>query len=216
MTAKQTGEQAIGDAAVRAATGRDWEAWFAILDAWGAAERGHPAIARHLQDAHGLGGWWAQTVTVRYEQARGLRVPGQRGNNDFELAVQRTLSVEAERAFAALTEPGELSHWFTRDAQADLRVGGRYRNADGDAGTFLVLDPPRRVVFTWEQPQHAPGSKVEMTVEPRDGGKVTVRIRHLGIPNAADHAKLKEAWGRAIESYKAYLLTGKGIPAGGA
>ena len=66
------------DEVVRANTGRTWDEWFALLDRWGGAQRPHPEIARWLVEEHGVGGWWAQGVTVGYEQARGLRDPGQR------------------------------------------------------------------------------------------------------------------------------------------
>ena len=63
---------------IRANTGRVWDEWFALLDAWGGVERPHPEIARWLNQEHGIPGWWAQGVTVAYEQARGLRAPRQR------------------------------------------------------------------------------------------------------------------------------------------
>ncbi|MFJ5707752.1 hypothetical protein [Streptomyces sp. NPDC093105] len=60
----------LSDEALTAATGRGWAEWFARLDAWGAADRGHTEIARHLVEDEGVGGWHAQSVTVGYEQER--------------------------------------------------------------------------------------------------------------------------------------------------
>jgi Domain of unknown function (DUF4287) len=65
----------IGDDAVRRRTGKGWEEWLALLDEWGAKDKGHTACARHLREAHGISPWWAQAVTVRYEYERGLREP---------------------------------------------------------------------------------------------------------------------------------------------
>lgn len=73
MAAKRSGPQAISDETVIEKTGKPSDEWHAILDAWDAPAKGHPAIARYLEQEHGLSGWWAQTVTVRYEYARGLR-----------------------------------------------------------------------------------------------------------------------------------------------
>ena len=39
------------DAAVRGATGRDFEEWFAVLDAWGATARRHGEIAASMESA---------------------------------------------------------------------------------------------------------------------------------------------------------------------
>ena len=78
MAERQRGPRAIGDAAVREKTGKGWEEWFSILDAWGAKEHGHTITAKHLRDSHGLSPWWAQAVTVRHEWERGLRASSAR------------------------------------------------------------------------------------------------------------------------------------------
>ena len=65
------------DEAIRRRTGRGWEEWFDLLDEWGAAERPHKEIARWLREERGVDGWGAQSVTVSYERARGLRAVGE-------------------------------------------------------------------------------------------------------------------------------------------
>src|SRR5512145_1677942 len=40
-------------------TGHPVDHWFAVLDAFGAARRGHTATARHLHDDHGVENWYA-------------------------------------------------------------------------------------------------------------------------------------------------------------
>src|SRR5918996_1215713 len=52
-------EMLTSDEAIRDGTGRGWNEWFAILDAWGATEHSHPEIARWLVEEQGLAGWWA-------------------------------------------------------------------------------------------------------------------------------------------------------------
>ena len=70
---RMRGWRRISEDAVRAKTGKGWDEWFEILDAFGVAERGHTAAARHLREEHGVSGWWAQAVTGRYEHERDLR-----------------------------------------------------------------------------------------------------------------------------------------------
>jgi len=65
--------RSIRDETVRAKTGKGWDEWFAILDAWGSKEKGHTQSAKHLREHYELSPWWAQTVTIRYEWERGLR-----------------------------------------------------------------------------------------------------------------------------------------------
>lgn len=92
----------IGDDAVVSATGRSRAEWFALLDAAGAAGWKHQEIATWLVQDQGVDGWWAQGVTVGYEQARGIRVPGQRQDGTFEVSVTRTIAGEVEPALRAL------------------------------------------------------------------------------------------------------------------
>ncbi|KRC58734.1 hypothetical protein ASE14_19630 [Agromyces sp. Root81] len=92
----------IGDDAVVSATGRTRDEWFALLDAAGAAEWKHQAIANWLARDQGVDPWWAQGVTVGYEQARGIRSPGQRQDGTFEVSVTRTIAGDVEPALRAL------------------------------------------------------------------------------------------------------------------
>ena len=55
----------MSDEAIERATGKRWDDWFTTLDRWGARNRKHPEIARYLTEQHGVGGWWAQSVTVQ-------------------------------------------------------------------------------------------------------------------------------------------------------
>ncbi|MWB99005.1 hypothetical protein [Agromyces seonyuensis] len=91
-----------GDAAVIEATGRSRDDWFGMLDADGALEWKHGRIAARLADHYDVDPWWAQHVTVAYEQARGLRRPGQRPDGTFEFAVSRTVRPEGDADPAAV------------------------------------------------------------------------------------------------------------------
>lgn len=200
----------MSDEAVRKGTGKGWEEWIRILDRWGAVEKAHKAIARYLSDELGLDGWWAQTVTVGYERARGLRELGQ-VKGGFGLDVQRLIAASRTQAYEALTDPKLLSKWFTTRAKVDLRVGGRYSNRDGDEGVFLALAPPRRVRFSWENRNHAPGTVVEINLTPQGGGKVAVRLTHSKLRSKQDREGMKEGWSWAMDSLKSFLETGAPI-----
>lgn len=94
-------EQNMGADAMAAATGRTHEQWRAILLGAGARQWSHSEIARHLMDAHGVDGWWAQGITVDFEQAHQGRLPGQRADGTF--AVSRTQTVPGQRLDALAT-----------------------------------------------------------------------------------------------------------------
>ena len=92
----------VGDDAVRDATGRGRDEWFALLDAAGAQRWKHRDIANWLATEQHVDPWWTQNVTVAYEQARGIRRPGQRQDGTFEVGVTRTVDLEKTAALRVL------------------------------------------------------------------------------------------------------------------
>jgi hypothetical protein len=95
-------DETVGDTSLRTATGRGAEEWFALLDAAGSRTSTHAAIARWLVEEHGVPGWWAQGITVQYEQARGMRVPGQRADGTFAASASTTVDGPLDTAYARM------------------------------------------------------------------------------------------------------------------
>jgi len=73
MASSKPGSRSIGDAAVRERTGKGWDEWFAVLDAYGAPGAGATGRARHLRQEYGVPPWWSHAVTSRWEWERGIR-----------------------------------------------------------------------------------------------------------------------------------------------
>ena len=95
-------ETCLSEAKILAATGKRPDEWFAILDAQQATGWTHTTIARWLAANHdALDGWWAQSVTVRYEQARGMRAPGQMADGTFTVGASRTVAADQQAALDA-------------------------------------------------------------------------------------------------------------------
>ncbi|NTW38797.1 MAG: hypothetical protein HGA44_02745 [Cellulomonadaceae bacterium] len=143
-------EALVTDELVRTRTGRGRDEWFADLDALGAVGWTHTVIAAWLVD-QGVDGWWAQSVTLGYEQARGRRVPGQRADGTFETTVTKTLPAPLDTAVRWLTDPELRAAWL--DVEVDERgstPGKRVRWGlpDGSRVTVHLLDlPPGRSRF---------------------------------------------------------------------
>jgi uncharacterized protein YndB with AHSA1/START domain len=97
------------------------------------------------------------------------------------IAIRETsIRVVPSRVFAALTKPAKLNAWFTTGAKVDLRIGGRYTNRDRDAGKFLEVVPNKRLRFTWDNRDHAPGTIVEIVLTRKREG-TTVSLLHYGL-----------------------------------
>jgi uncharacterized protein YndB with AHSA1/START domain len=169
------------DAVIQANTGKRWDEWFAVLDRWGAAERPHAEIARWVGEEHGVGGWWAQGVTVAYEQARGLRRGGL-----FEVNASKTVAVPVERLYEAFIDPDLRERWLP-GATLEVRTTrpGRSIRANWDDGsTRLVVD------FT-----------------PRGEAKSQVALVHERIADATTAGELKAWWRGRVAALKQLLET---------
>ncbi|MBF4601158.1 hypothetical protein ITJ55_10080 [Frigoribacterium sp. VKM Ac-1396] len=85
------GEQRLSDARLGSGTGRSAAEWFARLDAAGATRLSHEQISRLLVDEFEVVPWWAEGITVRYEQERGVEPPGRQPDGSYAVTVGRSL-----------------------------------------------------------------------------------------------------------------------------
>jgi uncharacterized protein YndB with AHSA1/START domain len=116
--------------------------------------------------------------------------------------MQVEIGAPPEAVFGFLVDAEKMTRWMGLEAWADAKEGGavRCRVSPGDtfSGTFLAVEPPHRVVFTfgWEAPDNPirPGSStVEVTLTPNGAGTL-LKLRHTGLPADAekDH---EQGWG---------------------
>jgi len=164
----------LSDAAVRRATGKGWDEWLSLLDAWGAAERTHAEIARHVHDGHNVAGWWAQGVTVGYERARGRRAVHQ-GTEGFAVAASKTVPVSIERLRHMLVDGAARDTWL-EPGTLRLRPSRSEKSA-----RFDVLGPGE-------------GTRLEAFLVAKGEAKTTVQLQHVKLPAAEDVESWRAFW----------------------
>jgi hypothetical protein len=142
-------EPGVSDAAVQRATGKSWDDWFTLLDAWHGTTHNHTEIARHVYETYGIDGWWAQSVTVGYERARGMRALHERPDG-FSMNVSKTFAVPVERLFATFVEQEERERWLEavglRPRSSQPRKSARFDVLPGEtrlAVTFVTKGPQK-------------------------------------------------------------------------
>jgi uncharacterized protein YndB with AHSA1/START domain len=119
--------------------------------------------------------------------------------NAAEPLVAREVRIAAppETVWQYFVDPEKLARWIGTSLSLDLRPGGQIKllvaGQHLSGGTYLEIDPPRRLVYTmgWDEPNHPipPGStRVEIDLTP-DGDGTLLQFRHLGLPADAidDH-----------------------------
>lgn len=122
--------------------------------------------------------------------------------------IQTRINVPVERGYAAWTRAEELQQWFTKQAEIDLRVNGVYRNADGDCGEFLIVEPNRHLRFTWENPDHCPGTVVDIEFERVSDTTHQVTLIHSELPSRYQAREMKIGWEWAFDSLASWLERG--------
>jgi hypothetical protein len=173
----------MSDEAIRRRTGRGWEAWFDLLDEWGAAERPHKEIARWLGEAQGVDGWGAQSVTVSYERARGLRAVGERPDG-FSITAQKTVAVPVERLYDTFLDESLRERWLPDD---ELRE--------------RTATKPKSARFDWGDG----GTRVIVGFESKGDAKSTVALEHERLPDAVEAERMKAFWRDRVAALKQVL-----------
>jgi uncharacterized protein YndB with AHSA1/START domain len=124
------------------------------------------------------------------------------------LRLSRVVNAKRDQVFKAWTQPEQIKRWScpegmaVADSQVDLSVGGRYllrmESAEGKVhtavGVYREIEPPRRLVYTWDWAEESVGETV-VTVEFNDLGESTeVVLTHELFPDAAAKEGHEQGW----------------------
>ena len=172
----------FGDDAVRARTGKTWAEWFALLDTAGVEQLSHREIAVYLASEHGLSGWWAQSVTVGYERARGRRDVHQTCDG-YEASGSKTVGVAIERLYEAWADEALRRRWL---AEPEL--------------TIRKATPSRSLRISCLD-----GSRLDVMFYPRGEGKSQVSVQQSRLADADGVARQKAYWKEQLARLKALL-----------
>ena len=171
----------ITEEAVKKGTGRGWEDWYRILDDAGAEVMTHKEIAVFLTERDGLSAWWAQMVTVGYEQARGRREPNQAAIG-YQTSASRVIAVPVSRAYRAWADTRTRKRWLM--TPFTVRVANR--------------DKSLRV--TWPDQTF-----VDVYFTPKGEGKCQVAVQQRKLKASSDVTKAKKFWADHLEQLRALL-----------
>ena len=173
--------KAIATQTIEKGTGRPWADWRSFLDQIGADKLSHAEIAERLWDHNVPSSWWAQMITVAYEQEIGRRVPGQAASGRYNTSVSRTV----------VGEPDVLrARWLELTAGHIEYAGVPQRQPPATA------DVPKRLYW---RVKLADGSSVTVSFEQQRPGKTLVGLGHDGCPSGDAAAKRKAFWSGLLQ-----------------
>jgi glutathione S-transferase len=140
------------------------------------------------------------------------------------LTMTRRFAAKRELVFAAISQAEHMQQWMcpadfsVPNATADVRVGGRFHihmvSPEGNhfkvGGEYLVVDPPRRLIFTWTwEPGHTmPNIETTVSIELTEkNGETLLTMTHMGLPSEEERASHEFGWTGAYESLGRVVAT---------
>lgn len=142
----------------------------------------------------------------------------------LKLVVSRRFKASSETVFDAWLDPDSVCHWLfatpdgvMKRVEIDPRVGGRFRIDEqrGDEiaehfGEYLVVDRPRRLVFSFATSREEKPTAVTVEIKP-DGDGCVLTLSHDIAPEWADYEqRTREGWTLILAGLEAQLMQNAG------
>jgi hypothetical protein len=175
-----------GDEALRAATGKDWSEWLAVLDAAGAAKTGldHQRIwDLAMQSLPEAAAWWGQMVSVGYERARGLREKHESSNGEFQATLSKTFPVPLFAAFAAWADANLRGQWL-----------------DAPELSFTKLNAGKNIRARWPD-----GARLDIRFNATGPDKCQIVVDTMKLDDSEAVQRAKAFWQAQFERLQQYL-----------
>jgi uncharacterized protein YndB with AHSA1/START domain/DNA-binding transcriptional ArsR family regulator len=145
------------------------------------------------------------------EQAQEERQMGEK--EDTTVVVSKVFDADRDKLFRAFSDPELMRRWFfpgdegwSADVTNDFKVGGQYRidmhDAEGNTwshwGKYREIDPPNKIVFTWNSDLV---EKTEVSVEFREtAGGTEIILTHEFLPDEEQREEHRGGWNGCLRN----------------
>jgi uncharacterized protein YndB with AHSA1/START domain len=135
------------------------------------------------------------------------------------LTLKRRLNAPPAKVYAAWTEPAKIACWFGPQgaevlrAEADVRVGGRYRVIfrvpDGEqhdvSGVYREVVPNQKLVFTWAWISTPERESLVTVALKRDGDGTLLTLTHEQFFDEPARDRHRSGWSGALDNLESYV-----------
>ena len=173
----------IGDDAIQARTGRNWQQWFSVLDKAGAMKMSHKEMADYLYGEKGVPGWWCQMIVVRYEQDRGLRNKYE-GRDGYSVSVSKTIEVPVSVLY---------KQWINEKLRKQWLKNKLF--------TVRKTTENKSMRITWNDNDSNTNIEVNFYRKGKSKSQVVVQHNRLADSKQVDH--MRSYWKAALDRLKA-------------
>ena len=133
--------------------------------------------------------------------------------NNLSCHVTQVINAPIERVFDAWLNPDMLSRFMLPmpgmprpEVEVDGHQGGRftiYMDVGGEiiphSGSYLEIDRPNRLVFTWESPYSADDSQVTLEFTAQDPSSTVLMLTHERFIDEESRANHETGWGSILK-----------------
>ena len=132
--------------------------------------------------------------------------------NDLICKLSRVINAPIDKVFDAWLDPHLLARFMLPmpgmpqpKTEVDGRVGGRFtihmdigEKIIPHSGTYLELDRPNRLVFSWESPFSTDGSTVTLEFTALDKAKTRLELTHARFIDEETRDNHEIGWGNIL------------------
>jgi len=171
---------------IERATQRTWEDWLKFMDSIDAKNLSHYEIAtKLLEELDGKidnAGWWAQSITVAYEQYIDRRIPGQRSDGTFQTSASKATKLGMQALMDKWVDFAAADQDVTTIVAGEIRVSGTEKR------------------ITWRTKAHD-GSDIRVTSEPKKNGTASIIVDQIGLQTHELNLEAKSKWAAILERF---------------
>jgi hypothetical protein len=188
-----------GEAGLIKKTGHGYDHWFAVLDTFGAAAKGHTASAAHLAKGHGVPSWHCQMVAVAYERERGLRAMNQSCAGDFQVNVSKVVPASVAEVVDALRSPRRRTRWLESADPALVRPLEAALSGPRPREVKVRDAALARLRYPWDT------GAVEIAIMGKPNGRTSVVASMTKLAGPEEVETRRAQWRVALNGLKEYL-----------
>ena len=147
-------------------------------------------------------------------------------SSKIEAKVTHRFNATAEQVYDAWLSPAQVRLWMTaalksfglaadiQRIEIDARVGGKFFFSDlrdgteaRHWGTYLELDRPRKIVFTWliDESEAADPSVVTLTIDPEPDGCIATIVHEMDSQRIEYISQTEKGWSGMLHEIEKLL-----------
>jgi uncharacterized protein YndB with AHSA1/START domain len=195
----------ISDEAVEKATGKSWDEWHRVLKEAVVNDWSHKDIVTFLRNEYNLSHWWAQTVTVNYEQFIGKRQVGQTQLSGYQIGVRKAFDISAEAAWELILSSKANQIWLGNNEIENFEKGNNYVTSEGTTGEIRVIKPNHHIRLSWKPKEWDKPSTLQIGVYTTPSGKTTIAIHQEKLKDEAVREHMREHWKKVLDRIEELL-----------